>query len=91
MSSVIHTNMNQQVKENILDKLKEDNIGAVAKSDETIILFRMMMIDKHDEEQYELTRQNMRQLARLLISLRATMNSPEFTLKEVLSLHILMK
>lgn len=91
MSSVIHPNMNQQFKENILDKLKEDNIGAVAKSDETIILFRMMMIDKHDEEQYELTSQNMRQLARLLISLRATMNSPEVTLKEVLSLHILMK
>lgn len=91
MSSVIHPNMNQQFKENIHDKLKEDNIGAVAKSDETIILFRMMMIDKHDKEQYELTRQNMRQLARLLISLRAKMNSPEVTLKEVLSLHILMK
>lgn len=78
ISSVLNPTVNEHFRKNVLEKLLDDKVGKVAKSDETIVAFGMMMVEKHEEDQYELTRQSMRQLGRLLIGLKDLINPSHF-------------
>lgn len=61
---------NPQFYENIIAKLINDRISLVCKQDSLINQFGKLQFEKYHTTQSNLTRQSMRQLARLLIELR---------------------
>lgn len=85
IASVLNPNVNEHFRKNVLEKLLDDKVGKVAKSDETIVAFGMTMVEKHEEDQYELTRQSMRQLGRLLIGLHTITKDSEAQLKDLIN------
>lgn len=55
---------------NIVSKLRDDEIGKTCTDDDLILQYGSMQFEKYGTTQCELTRQNMRQMGRLLIKLR---------------------
>lgn len=82
IASMLTPKEEERFRENILDKLLNDERGSVARTDELIKQFGIIQFEKHCNEQYELIRQTMRQCARLLIELRNITQLPSSTLAD---------
>lgn len=76
IASIINSPDDKQFKENVLDKLKQDERASIAKEDDLIKDFGLVLFEKHSNVQFELIRQSMRQCARLLMELRRITNLP---------------
>ncbi|KAJ8956205.1 hypothetical protein NQ317_000500 [Molorchus minor] len=64
----------------ITSKFRNDEIGDICRNDILILKFGAMQFEKYGTSQSEMIRQNMRQLARLTVSLRKLSNNNSFSL-----------
>lgn len=75
-----------RVKDQVFPRMKVDDISLVAKTDYLIYKFGENYLKKHKREQLNIVCSNkMRELARFLIEFRKISNSPNYTLKDILT------
>lgn len=70
-----------EFRKNILDKFRNDEITSILKTDDVIIGVGVLLYEKHGNSQNDLIRQTMRQLSRLVTSLRK--NNPAYERKNL--------
>lgn len=70
LSNVFGTEFSSAYKKYIVNHLRGDDVGDCCKEDNIILKFGAMLFEKYGLTQCELIRQNMRQLARLIITVK---------------------
>ncbi|KAF5276948.1 hypothetical protein FQR65_LT16128 [Abscondita terminalis] len=70
LTGVLCTQFSQDYIDDIVAKLRHDDIGQVANEDSTILKFGYLQYEKHGPSQCELIRQSMRQMSRFLLRLQ---------------------
>lgn len=70
INGILGTNMSAEFRDNVVNKLRNDDISALCKEDYTIVRYGAFLYEKYSMTQRELIRQSMRQLGRLKIELQ---------------------
>ncbi|KAG5882524.1 hypothetical protein JTB14_006796 [Gonioctena quinquepunctata] len=74
INGILSRNISKEFIANIINKFKNDEISEVCKGDESTVRYGAFLYEKYSTTQSELIRQNMRQLARLIIEVKRISN-----------------
>jgi len=87
-ASITTAEVDEELFASVLSAMKNDNISSVARHDQVILQFGAAILEKVGKKNANYVSQRMRQLARLLVILRARSHEEEATLESFIDLNV---